>query len=407
MGRGDTFRLSPSLLEYKVLSSWKSDSDLPPPEAEGRVEYRGESFSPCFVHSMTFDHNQLDDTQTVKAGIYCKTPPVTAFLETTVVFSVDVSKDIVGQYYGYNVNLFNFIDETSRDYRKAVFAVLDVISTDSLVIMGGPHISGEPILTLSARIGEGPGFEATTMTYFNGTKDRFGGDTLGAAEIYRASITNLMDAVYDTVMLDLGNTTSDNIFINPSAVNITFRPNAAPASINPNTWVPDSSSFYYGTVVPPHQTWAEMLLDGLPSNITLGNLTGLPASSTMITNYLCSTYQRKQTSSFLADIFVGTATMILSAWGTWTFVSALIAKTIREPCFECKCGNLLDGDNGIHVHHDHERNVATTTGLVIPPVAIRTKSNTESMMTTEKDVQGGDSPAEAPIPEVPQYGPAK
>ena len=77
---------------------------------------------------------------------------------------------------------------------------------------------------------------------------------------------------------------------------------------------------------------AEMLLAGLPQNITLGNLTGLPASSTMITSYLCLSYQLRPMSSFLANIFIGTATMLLSAWAAWTFVTAFIAERIKGPC---------------------------------------------------------------------------
>ena len=67
MGRGDTFRLSPSLFEYKVLSSWKTGQRVP--EDEGRVDYDGGSFDHCVVYSMRFDYSLLDYTQTVTVSV--------------------------------------------------------------------------------------------------------------------------------------------------------------------------------------------------------------------------------------------------------------------------------------------------------------------------------------------------
>ncbi|KAF8608666.1 hypothetical protein BDV93DRAFT_551489 [Ceratobasidium sp. AG-I] len=403
IGRGDNFRLSSSLFEYRVLSSWKSERRAP--EDEGRVEYRGGSFNECFVYSMRFDYSLLEYTQTVTVGIYCPTPPVNTFLETTLVFADEISKDIVGQYYGYNIDLFSIIDEDSHDYRKAVFAVLDVISTDSLMIMGGQYLSA-PVLALSTRasnITNGPSFDVTFITYLNGTMHSSSDNSLGDAEIYRASIANLMVAVNHAVLLDLGNAGPGDIFLNQSAVNSTFVPNLAPVPLDPNEWVRDSNSFYYGAVIPPYQTWAEMLRAGLPNNITLGNLTGLPTNSTMITNYLCPSYQLRPMSSFLANVFIGTATMFLSAWGAWTVLTAAIAKKMRAPCVACTCGTLLDGEKGGHTHHDHNRAVTLSglaTGLVAPPPVLRKESSTNSLAITEQDEA---SLTEAPVLGVPKY----
>jgi hypothetical protein len=320
-------------------------------------------------------------------------------METSVVFSGDMSKDIVGQYYGYNIDLFYFVDQASRDYRKAVFGVLDVISSDSLSIIGGQHLS-QPVLSLSARVNGSLWFEATDITYVNGTRESSNQGLMGAAEIYRASIRNLITAVAHAVYLDLGSAgvgdagVQNNIFLNESAVGDWFVPNLAPIPINPDSWV-DFNSFYYGTVVAPYQTWAQMLLAGLPSNVTLGNLTGLPNDSAMVTSYLCPSYKLKRTSSFLSSIFVGTATMYLSVWATWAFATALIAKQIREPCrliyfsvwawsngwsitgVQCTCGALLDGEKGDDHHFQHQRGVVASglaAGLVPPPPALRADS---------------------------------
>ncbi|KAG9076285.1 hypothetical protein FS749_011956, partial [Ceratobasidium sp. UAMH 11750] len=67
LGRGDTFQLSPSLFDYKVQSVWNTTKAL---SASGvreqeRVEYRGQSFSGCFVNTTRFDYNMIDQTQTL------------------------------------------------------------------------------------------------------------------------------------------------------------------------------------------------------------------------------------------------------------------------------------------------------------------------------------------------------
>lgn len=65
IGRGDTFHLTSSLFEYRVISSWKKPTNPVSPEDEGRIAYRGESFDQCSIYSMRFDHSLQDYTQTV------------------------------------------------------------------------------------------------------------------------------------------------------------------------------------------------------------------------------------------------------------------------------------------------------------------------------------------------------
>lgn len=258
-------------------------------------------------------------------------------METRVVFADEFSKDHIGHYYGQRRDFLEFVNETSRDYRRAVFGVFDMIATDSIAVLLGRHL-GVDMLSLSALATidnssmSGLSFDVVYVTYVNGTRTSpdigFGG-----LELYRPTISNIMRAVQHAVLLDLGNTDQDNIFLNSSAVNSTFDPNRAPGTIPPGSWVGSGwSTYYYGDIVPPYQTWAEMLRAGLPSNITLGGLTGLPLDSTIVASYLCPSYQLKPTSSLLASIFIGTATMFLSAWAAWSFVSAIVARRIRGPC---------------------------------------------------------------------------
>ncbi|KAG9125435.1 hypothetical protein FRC07_007612 [Ceratobasidium sp. 392] len=327
-GRGDVIRLSPSLFEYKVLGAWQNETS----KTESRVQYNGTSFKNCSIYASRFDYSRMDLTQTITTGIYCPDSP-NAFMETSVTFADALSKDFVGQYYGYAIDVFSVINPYSRDYRKAVFAVLDIISTDSLSIIGGGHPSSLPILSLSTSFDEKyRSFNDTEIVYGDGNMEQ--PDGLGPASVYRDTIRNLVNAVAQAVYLDLGSK-EPNIFLNQSVVGDTFVPNLAPSGVNPTNWSSGSSSFYYGYTEPPYQTWAEMLIAGLPKNITLENLENLPDDSLMVSNYLCPVYRRKSMSSFLSSVFIGTATMFLSVWGAWVFGSAILARRWSGPCSQC------------------------------------------------------------------------
>ncbi|CAE6434172.1 unnamed protein product [Rhizoctonia solani] len=361
VGRGDVFRLSPSLFEYRVLSSWRTNSSHLKPQDEGRVVYRGDSFSKCSVYEMLFDHSTTGQIQTITAGIMCPEYPVRLYMETRIVLALDISKDIVGQYYGYDIKMQNIDDEDTRDYRRSVFGVLDVISTDSLGIMLQQHLS-TPInsvsltgdVTSDANINFHSG---GTIAYQNGTVAELERDNdLAEAELYRASIINTMTIVHHAVELDLGNPSPGNIFTNPTVVNATLSPNAAPARIDPQLWMGNRSSFAYGYVAPPFQTWAQMIRAGLPEGIPFGNLTGLPSDSKMVTDYSCPVYRLKPTGTLLVNVFIGSATMFLSVWAAWMTLSGIIARRMKGLCMICHCPNPKSPERGIvphSYHHDH------------------------------------------------------
>ncbi|KAG9074678.1 hypothetical protein FRC06_010534, partial [Ceratobasidium sp. 370] len=312
LGRGDIIHLTPSLFKYKILSAWRDPkSYFFVPEDETRIEYRG------------------DGTQTVTVGIDCSSSPVNLLMETTVTFADDFTKDVVGKYYGYNINLFKTVRETTRNYRRVVLAVLDVISTDSLAIIDNQFLSS-PVHSLNTHLNATNGFHDTFIQFMNGSSS-YTEYSLGPAAIYHDTIHNLITATVNAVQLDLKNAGPDNFLLNPSAMNKTLVPNLAPKPIKPGAWVSIPESWYYGAIIPPYQTWAQMLLAGYPKNITLGELTGLPADSKVLTNYLCPSYQLKPISSLLASVFVGTAAMCISAWAVWKFVTALVAQQIEKP----------------------------------------------------------------------------
>ncbi|CUA66691.1 hypothetical protein RSOLAG22IIIB_00135 [Rhizoctonia solani] len=405
-GRGDTFRLSPSLFEYKVLSSWRSNGTLTSKD-EGRVEYKGGSFDWCVVTGMRFDLNVLEATQTLTASIECPNYPVRAVLETSVVFATEISKDFVGQYYGSDINIFYFVDGNSTDYRRLVFAALDVISTDSLSILDGNRINWLSLSTRADLSSGEPFFRVTTTMARNGTSSMFQNNTMGDVELYRPTIVNLMRTVQHAVLLDLGNAGPGNIFTNASAINGTFSPNPPFNGFDSavsGPWV-GKNAFSYGFVEAPYLTFAEMLRAGVPTNITaaLGNLSGLPKNSTMITNYMCPTYQARPIKSFLANIFIGTATMVLSAWAAWKFITEKFARRIQEPCVTCSCGATLDPENA-PVRCNHHHAVVTSglaTGLVPPPPDFPTRSNADSVI----DEKGDSSSQDISVQEVPKTGP--
>ncbi|KAG9096308.1 hypothetical protein FRC07_010949, partial [Ceratobasidium sp. 392] len=339
LGRGDKFRLSASLFDYTVMSTWNTTEGTPADgvQEQKRVEYRGQSFANCYVNNTRFDFNVIDQSQTVTVGVTCPGSvdyPIFVSLETSMTFAQQTSKDFIGQYYGPGLDLMKITDAKPDDYRKVVFAALEVISSDSLTIMLGQHLT-TPALGMSYFLytrpntgGMYPPVEGSgTITDVRGTP----GAWTQEANIYGITIANLLSVVNDAVNLDLGSNNYPNIFRDPSALSKAIKPNQPPQGINASAWAggPDTQSVYYGQITPPYQTWAEMLLNGLP--VKLGSVTGLPDESAMVTTYLCPIYQVKPTSALLTSVFVGSATMTLSVWGAWMLFTTFIAKKIMPP----------------------------------------------------------------------------
>ncbi|KAG8794274.1 hypothetical protein FRC12_025093 [Ceratobasidium sp. 428] len=335
LGRGDTFRLSGSLFDYTVMSTWNTSE---PPSAsrvqeQKRAEYRGQSFSDCYVNTTRVDFSMVEETQTVTCGVICpgtKDYPIFVSMETKVVFALELTKDFIGQYYGPGLDLLSLPDANPSDYRKLVLAVLEVISTDSLTLIGKPLLSS-PALSMSVflnvnNVTNEVTLGTTTFTYLNGTRLLWPLE----ARIYGTSITNLAQVVNHAVNLDLGNQLSPNIFRNTSVLKHFVLPNLAPSGITPDEWIGnETQSFYYDKLPPKYQTWAQALLDEYP--VRLGNVTNLPSVSEMTTSYLCPMYKVKPISALLSSVFVGSATMTLSVWGIWMFLTAFLAKRIMAP----------------------------------------------------------------------------
>ncbi|CAE6488934.1 unnamed protein product, partial [Rhizoctonia solani] len=338
LGRGDTFRLSASMFDYTVMSTWNTTKRGPTDkvqEQEG-VEYHGESFAHCYVNTARYDYSLSDQTHSVAIGVLCpgyEGYPVAISMQTTMTFSWDLTKDFIGQYYGPGLDLLD-LTETS-DYRKSVLAVLEVISTDALAILHKPHLPVHPLsmrayfagLNATAQLPDR--ITTSTLTYVNGTQP----DAVPAeAFIYTNSIFNLVYVAVDAVNLDLGNPEPPNMFRNASRLREVVFDNLAPPTINSSDWAEGGSrSLYYGRIVPPYRTWAEMLRNGQPTNITLGNPVGLPSESVMVTSYLCPIYRNKPLKSLLSSVFIGSATMISSTWSAWLLLVAFLAKGQLEP----------------------------------------------------------------------------
>lgn len=253
-------------------------------------------------------------------------------MQTSMAFSWLISKDFIGQTYGRNLNLSNLPEAEANHYRELAYAVLEMISTDSLTIMRGRHLSS-PILGLTAYFDIAfidRGINTTPLAnmvfYMNGTDVSWPQE----ANMYTESIFNLINIASQTVYLDLGSAGPESIYLNSSAVNKTIGENIAPNGIAPAEWAQNSESFYYGRIPGRYQTWAQAIRAG--HGVKLGNATGIPRDSGMDITYLCPTYRLKPARSLLTSIFVGTATMVLSVWGLWMFVTGLVARKIKEPC---------------------------------------------------------------------------
>jgi len=351
LGRGDTFRLSASLFDYTVQSTWNTTKAVSASgiQQQERVEYRGESFAGCFVNTTRFDYNLLDRTQTLSVGVICEGSteyPIHVSMETVLVFARELSRDFIGQYYGSGQELTDITVLDPSDYRRVVMAVLDVLSTDCLTIISGQHLP-QPVLSLGLILSVNPDtastdLETSTITYANGTQ----GPTPAAANIYTSSIWNLVNAAMDAVNLDLGSYKYQNIYRNATTFKQVIQPNPPPAGIPSSNWAatPDSRSFYYGKITPPYQTWAQMLLAGQP--VAVGTLTGLPDESAIVTTYLCPTYRVKSRGSLVTSVFVASWSMIASAWGFWLFFTSFVVEWIwpaPTDCHDIKCNERASG----------------------------------------------------------------
>ncbi|CAE6409098.1 unnamed protein product [Rhizoctonia solani] len=341
VGRGDTFRLTSSLFDYTVKSIITKPEHPGAQPEQIRLEYRGQNFSSCYVNGARYDFGGIDKTQSVTIHTFCPgfpyRLPVNVSMQTTVTFSDDLTIDFVGQYYGPGLDMLSFNDSNHLDYRVALLAALQGISTDSLTIMHSPHLSN-PVgsIRIAFQVDATTGaWENTTstLTYLNGSHvDEYPAE----AKIYAPSIANLVTVVIDAVGFDLGSNMFPNVFRNTTYMSTAIGPNFAPEGINSTDWAGGSRTFYYGALPPEYQTWADALRHGYP--VAVGNLTGLPEEgSTIYTTYLCPSYQVKPTGSLLSSVFIGSATMFYSAWGAWMFITGVIARRITEPRVQCLC----------------------------------------------------------------------
>ncbi|KAG8700940.1 hypothetical protein FRC12_008832 [Ceratobasidium sp. 428] len=346
LGRGDTFRLSGSLFDYKVMSAWDtsdSGASIDGVQEQKRFEYRAESFADCYVNSTRFDYSLAEQTQTVNVGVICPGTDdysIYVSMETEIVFAQELTKDFIGQYYGPGLGLMNMTKSNSSDYHKVALAVLEVISTDSLSIMKAYNRSEYPLSisafyyvdTHTGNLVLGPAGPATSLfTHLNGTVELWPSE----ANVYTGSIENLLNVVSHAVNLDLQgnarNVTAPNLFRNTSLLEEVLYPNERPDNRTaPAQWVgSESASFYYGQLPSGYQSWAAALLDGKP--IHVGDLTGLHNESVMVTTYLCSTYQVKTMSSLVSSVIIGVVSVGSSAWGAWIFVLVLLVTKYQAP----------------------------------------------------------------------------
>jgi hypothetical protein len=302
-------------------------------------------------------------------------------METVVVFAEELSKDFIGQYYGSGQELTGITVAAPSDYRRIVMAVLEVLSSDSLAIIGGQQLSNR-VLSLSIVLTPDPingnlvpnGENYTT--YVNGDQ----GPWLAEADIYLDSVWNLVNAVNDAVSLDLGSHKYKNLYRNVTVMQQVIRPNLPPAGIPSSNWsaTPEGRSFYYGTITPPYQTWAEMLLAGQP--VAVGALTGLPDESAIVTTYLCPTYRVKPIGPLLSAVFVGSATMITAAWQVWIYFTTLLATWIVPPRVQCLCDLCIQANEDRARRRQARAKDSAKTGMFagIAGLKIRTPSHEDT-----------------------------
>ncbi|CUA77845.1 hypothetical protein RSOLAG22IIIB_12863 [Rhizoctonia solani] len=345
LARGDTFRLSTSMFDWTVVNIWDSCNGTQGFEQEQKnVEYRGQAFTNCSVYSAQLFYHKVDETQSVDIAVICPGSleyRACVSMQTTFMASRLLSTDFFTRYYvPGTVFEFSNSTSTSSSYRDFVLAALDMLSTDSIAILNGNHLSN-PAVGIQATFLPDPDMAllpdrtvASSLTYANGTRPL---DYPEEGLIYTNSVYKLVYVLLDAVNFELGNHRAPNMFGNVSRLHEVIYNNRPPPGINSTDWVGDTPSIRYGKLSPPFQSWAEMLLSGKP--VGLENATRPEDELSMITTYLCPIYQLKPMNSLLTSLFVGSTTMILSAWGAWMFCTAFLAKKIMPPRVRCECGD--------------------------------------------------------------------
>ncbi|CEL63406.1 hypothetical protein RSOLAG1IB_10735 [Rhizoctonia solani AG-1 IB] len=286
-------------------------------------------------------------------------------MTTNMVFAMELNKDFIGQYYGSTLAMDSLNNTRPSNYRKQIMAALQVITTDSLIIMGrddvhlsNPALSTRIYFSVDPDTAE-PIPSRSAFTYVNGTRLL---TFPQEAMLYVNTIYNLMHIVISAVNLDLSNSRTPNIFTNATFFREKIRPNLPPNGLNSTVWAAaeGARTFYYGSLAAGYQTWAQMLLDGKP--VELGNPTGLPEQSAMVTTYLCPVYQVKPTKSLLASVFVGSATMTISIWGIWMIITTFVAKRISPPRVQCHCSICKEVESATEAQQGNDDKENAHTG---------------------------------------------
>ena len=124
-------------------------------------------------------------------------------------------------------------------------------------------------------------------------------------------IYNLIQAVYASVRIDLGNPSLNNFFLYPAAMNNTISPTFP---ITPANGEAFSYSSLYATLSSPFP-W---LQQNLPVKLS--------GPATIQVVYPCQFLQRKGPGAFVISVLVATLSMFSTGWAAFMFIAATLAK---------------------------------------------------------------------------------
>ncbi|KAF8802524.1 hypothetical protein BYT27DRAFT_7261057 [Phlegmacium glaucopus] len=135
------------------------------------------------------------------------------------------------------------------------------------------------------------------------------------------AIYNLLQTVYASIRIDLGNPSSNNFILNPAALNGTIAPTFPVTQAN---GVPFSNSTLYAGWIAPIPRLQKIL------PVTVSG----PATIQVV--YPCQFQQRKSTGQLVISVLVATLSMFSTGWAVFMLIATAIVKRNNPTANRCE-----------------------------------------------------------------------
>ncbi|KAF8150752.1 hypothetical protein B0H34DRAFT_151036 [Crassisporium funariophilum] len=351
---GDAFATTYSVFEWKVQSIERPNAGI------SGVAYNGTTLTDCDVSAVYITGDLRTWSIDVSAVVSCKSNgkfDISATTSFTLSSLPGTQAPLLGFSKSVNSNVGDgrsividaLIRKAGEDVGERIAAAFNVSSgaTPSIVSVQAFFEHCPASLGPNADCAvAAPKFNITNAAHVVGTvglvQNNLGSDAPGTPQVMNelttAPINNLLQAIYASVRIDLGNDSPNNFILHKEAMarvlNSTF-PVTAVTPANPanigltstlvSVWTDPSATTRDGS----DYSW---LLEYLPVNVT--------GASSIQMVYLCQFQQRKSPGSLLISVLVAVLSMFSSGWALYMFGVTSLAKNRPDSNF-CE-GHLLN-----------------------------------------------------------------